>query len=264
MRIVRDLGLAFQFLTRLPIPGNHHEKTSISQAAVYFPLVGLVVGAGAAALHRILGGRVNASVMAVVVLVYLVLITGGLHEDGLADVADGFGGGWTKERILEIMRDSRVGAFGALAIALSALARYSLLSSLADDARVVSPAGFSILGSHTPSRFAAYVIAAHVLCRWTTLPLAYFLPAARTSGQGASVARQISSTSVLLGTILAVAICYFFLRSALLVPLAVTLAVTLLSGLYYRRRIGGVTGDCFGATNQVAEIAVYFCGAIGP
>jgi len=184
--------------------------------------------------------------VAALVLSYLVLITGGFHEDGLADTADGFGGGWNKEKILEIMRDSRIGSFGALAIGLSLLARFSLLSNLRFD------------------RFPTYLIAAHVLCRWTTLPLSFLLRPARVEGQGAGVTLKTSVLSLILGTLIAFIICYPLMYLALWIPFTAALAVTLLTALYYRSQIGGVTGDCFGATNQLAEIAIYLCGVWVP
>src|SRR5882672_10653508 len=116
---LRDLLSAFQFMTKLPLPSASSEPEQLSRAAKFFPVVGLVIGLGAAALNWVLSGRVSRSVIALMVLTYLVLIAGALHEDGLADVADGFGGGWTKEKILLIMRDSRIGSFGAVAVTLS-------------------------------------------------------------------------------------------------------------------------------------------------
>lgn len=245
MSILRDLLFAFQFLTRIPVPGNIHSQGSLSRAAKFFPLVGLVIALGAIGLRRILSGHLAPAIVAVLILSYLVLITGGFHEDGLADAADGFGGGWKKEKILEIMRDSRIGSFGALAIALSLLARYTLLSTL------------------RPEKFSTYVIVAHVLCRWTTLPLSFFMPPARAEGQGAGVAQRTSTLSLVFGTVIALAICvicFFLMHQSLWLPWAAALLVTLLSAWYYRSQIGGVTGDCFGATNQLTEIAIYLCG----
>jgi adenosylcobinamide-GDP ribazoletransferase len=111
------------------------------------------------------------------------------------------------------------------------------------------------------NRFTAFIVSAHVLCRWTTLPLSYFLPPAREGdGQGARIAQKISLASLLLGTLLSFAIVFYFMRIEFWIPVFVALVITALSGLYYSRRIGGVTGDCFGATNQLTEIAIYFCG----
>ncbi len=240
----RDLLAAFQFMTRLPLPSAPPEPDSLSRAAKFFPLVGLALGLGAAVLNRLLSGHASRSVVAITVLVYLILITGGFHEDGLADAADGFGGGWTKDKILLIMHDSHIGAFGTIALTLSLLTRYVLLSELAT------------------VRFSSYVMAAHVLCRWTTLPLGMFLRPARPEGQGAQLAQRTSVISLVFATVVAVAICYLLLRDHMWLPIAAALALTVITAAYYRSQIGGVTGDCFGATNQLTEIAVYFCGVL--
>jgi adenosylcobinamide-GDP ribazoletransferase len=242
-RLGEELVVAFQFLTRIPMPSIAFASDSLSRAVKFFPLVGLVVGSGAVLLQKLLTPHMTHPLVALLVLTYLVLITGFLHEDGLADTADGFGGGWTKDRILAILRDSRIGSFGATALFLSLLARYLLLSSIPVE------------------RFASYVVSAHVLCRWSSLPLSYFLPPAREQeGQGARIARLTSLPSLLFGSIFAVAVVVFALRGASTAPLLASLAVVVLSGWFYYRKIDGVTGDCFGATNQLTEITVYFCG----
>ena len=242
MRVLQNFLTSFRFLTRIPLPGKSHAQTSLSGASMFFPIVGLVIALGAIGLRRVFVGHLPAPVVTALILCYLVLITGGFHEDGLADSTDGFGGGWTKERILEIMRDSRIGSFGALAIGLSLLARYSLLSGLRTE------------------RFSSYIIVAHVLCRWTTLPLSFFMKPARAEGQGAGVAQRTSTLSLILGTLIALVICYFAMHFALWIPLTAALIVTALTALYYQSQIGGITGDCFGATNQITEIAIYLCG----
>jgi adenosylcobinamide-GDP ribazoletransferase len=242
-RRVEELLIAFQFLTRLPILPIPYQPDSLSSAAKFFPVVGLVIGIGASVLQRILTPHLNRALVALLILTFLVLTTGGLHEDGLADTVDACGGGWNREQVLTILRDSRIGSFGALALVLSVLARVLLLSLL------------------PVTRFTALVVSAQVLCRWTALPLSYFLPSARASdGQGARIAQKISATSLLIGTLLSFAIVLYLMRREFWIPVLAALAITALSGLYYFRRIGGVTGDCFGATNQLTEIAVYFCG----
>jgi adenosylcobinamide-GDP ribazoletransferase len=242
-RLLEDLLVAFQFLTRLPISHIPYQPDSLSRSAKFFPLVGLVISFGATVLQRFLTPHLNRALVALLVLTFLVLITGGLHEDGLADTADAFGGGWNREQILTILKDSRIGSFGALALILSVLARFLLLSIL------------------PLNRFTAFVISAHVLCRWTALPLSYFLPSASPSnGQGARITQKISPASLLMGTLLSFAIVFYLMRTEFWIPVLAALLIAALSGLYYFRRIGGVTGDCFGATNQLTEIAVYFCG----
>lgn len=240
---LQDVAAAFQFLTRLPLLRLAHRPSALSRSAKFFPLVGLAIGAAAAMLHRLLVPHLPLDIVALLIVLFSVLATGGLHEDGLGDAADAFGGGWNREQVLEILKDSRVGSYGAVAIVFSLAARALLLASL-------------------PGKiFAGYVIAAHVLCRWTILPLGYFLQAARRQeSQGARLARQISGTSVLVGTLFAFGVAAYLLRAEALEPITSVLVVMLLSGLYYQHRLGGITGDCFGASVQLAEIAVYLCG----
>jgi adenosylcobinamide-GDP ribazoletransferase len=237
------VATAFQFLTRIPTPQMKFETDSLSRAAKFFPLVGLAVGGGAVLLQRALLFHLNRPLIALVLLAYLLLITGCLHEDGLADAADGFGGGWSKDQILAILKDSRIGSYGAAALVMSLLARYLLLASLPLE------------------HFAAYVLSAHVLCRWSTLPLSYFFsPAREQEGQGARIAKLTSLGTLIFGSVFSFAIVVFALRWHSVAPLIAALVTVALSGWFYWRRISGVTGDCFGATNQLTEIAVYFCG----
>jgi adenosylcobinamide-GDP ribazoletransferase len=240
---------AIQFMTRIPVPSQPYEVDSLSRAVKFFPFVGVVVGGSAALLHMLLAPHLPRPIAALLVVVYLVLVTGCLQEDGLADVADGFGGGRSREQILLILRDSRIGSYGGAALTLSLLGRVLLLSSI--PIKLVAP----------------YLITAHVLCRWTTLPLSYVLPAARpgtaegVDGQGARIAKLTSTGTLIGGTIFSFAVAAMLLRTQAIAPIVVAMALTLLAGLYYKRRIGGITGDCFGATIQLAEIGVYLCGA---
>jgi len=176
-RIWFELLFAIQFLTRVPVHSPPYEADALSRAVKFFPFVGLLIGASAAFLHSLLMPHLPRLVAALLVLAYLVYITGCLHEDGLADAADGFGGGWDRGQALLIMRDSRIGSYGTVALTLSLLARLLLISSL------------SLV------HVAQYLVAAHVLCRWTTLPLSFYLAPAHAQsndqidGQGARIAQ---------------------------------------------------------------------------
>ena len=241
--IFQDLAAAFQFLTRLPLPRIAYRPDALSRSAKFFPLVGLALGAAMAGIYRILSPHLPAVFVALLIVLFSTLVTGGLHEDGLADAADAFGGGWQRQRILDIMKDSRIGVYGSLAIVFSVVARVLLLAHLA------------------PGIFVSYAVSAEVLSRWTVLPLGMALPGAREeASQGARLARQISLTSVIVGTLFAMAIVGYLLRISAWKPVAAALLVALLTGLYYKWRIGGVTGDCFGATIQLTLPAVYLCG----
>ena len=241
----QDLLVAVQFLTRIPLPALEFRDDSLARASVFFPIVGLLIGATAGGLFRLLEPHLARVVVALLVVVYLILLTGSLHEDALADAADGFGGGHTKDRILAIFRDSRIGSYGAIAIVLSIAARVLLLTTM-------------------PFQYVVtYLIAAHVLCRWTILPLGWALPSARAEndGQGARLAQRTSRSTLLLGTFIAFALAFLVLRRQAPAPILAATLVTWLSGRFYRSKIGGVTGDCFGATVQTTEIAVYLCAA---
>ncbi|MGH8256105.1 MAG: adenosylcobinamide-GDP ribazoletransferase [Steroidobacteraceae bacterium] len=239
-------AIAVQFLTRIPVPGRLSGAAALPQAAPYFPLVGALLGLAAGGIDTALRPHLAPEAAAAAAVLFLVLATGALHEDGLADCADGFGGGaQSRERILAIMRDSRIGSFGAIAIAMSLLLRIVSIAAL-------------------PARHAlADMVCAETLGRWSVLPLGYLLPAARRdqdrSGQGAALARQLSPFAIILGTLIAVAVTAGLLGTAGWQPWTVCLGLTASSAVYFQRRIGGVTGDCFGAAIQVVAIGVYVC-----
>ncbi len=237
-----DFLSAVQFLTRVPLSSLPYDAGSLSRSAKFFPVVGLLLGSLAAGWMLLLEAHLPRLVAAVLTIGLLVTITGCFHEDGLADAADGFGGGHTRVKVLTIMKDSRIGSYGAMALGLSLMARVSLLAALS---------------AHEAVR---YLIAAHVLCRWTTLPLSFFLPSASEGGQGARVAGMTTRGSLIVGTIFSFAIALLLLRMRGMAAIASAVLLTLATGFYYKRRIGGVTGDCFGATNQLTESLVYLCG----
>jgi adenosylcobinamide-GDP ribazoletransferase len=237
-RFAVDIAVAFQLVTFAP--------DGLARSVKFFPLVGLVIGSGAALLEKLLAPHLGRPASAVAVLLYLVLITGCLHEDGLTDAADSLGG-WNPEQRLAILRDSRIGTYGAAALVLSLLSRAVLLAGLPLE------------------HFTAYLISAHVLCRWSTLPLSYYLPPARDSeGQGARIARLTSASSLIVGSVFTIVTVMVALRRAAIAPVLSAIAIPLLSSFFYMRKFGGVTGDCFGATNQLTEIAVYLCGVWTP
>ena len=237
--MLRHFLLALQFLTRFPVPERlATTEAELGQAAAFFPLVGVIVG-GCTALVFVASSRVlPLSVAVVITLAFAALITSGFHEDGLADTFDGLGGGWTKDQALTIMRDSRIGTYGTLALVFLILGKYTLLTSL--DPRVIW----------------RWLIVAHTASRWTVLPLCVWLPYARPEGQGKLVAQQVGPRALSIGSATLLLTLLLLPWRAALIAFAATAIVTFFSGLHFKRRLGGITGDCLGAVNQITELFV--------
>jgi adenosylcobinamide-GDP ribazoletransferase len=243
--LLRRFLLAIQFLTRLPAPSRLiMTEEELGRAAAFFPLVGVIVGGGAAVVFILAKIVAPLSVAVVLALAFAAFITSGFHEDGLADTFDGLGGGWTRERALEIMRDSRIGTYGSLALIFLILGKYTFLTAL------------------EPPQTWRWLIVAHTASRWTILPLCRWLPYARAEGQGKLVARRITFVSVINGSALFLLVLSLLPWLAAAIAFIVTALVVSCSGLYFKRRLGGITGDCLGATNQIAEVVLYLTGVL--
>jgi adenosylcobinamide-GDP ribazoletransferase len=231
------LYLAMSFLTRLPL-GMHDTPApgALARAMGVFPLVGIVVGGIGAAVYGLIHQLLPAGASAVVALAATMLVTGALHEDGLADTADGFGGGADRDRKLAIMRDSRIGTFGVLALVVTFALRVIALAEIGDSLTV-----------------AGALIASHALSRGAIPVGMQALMPARTDGLGAH-AGQPSSVQIGIAITLAVAAAALVLpASAALAALAgATIGMMAVVGLA-QFQIGGYTGDVLGAIEQSAE-----------
>jgi adenosylcobinamide-GDP ribazoletransferase len=240
-REVRLPIVAFSFLTRLPVPSlKGFQEEWLALSAPWFPVVGSIVGLLAAAAWW-LGTRLWTGPVPILLAVATAAwVTGGLHEDGWADVFDGFAASRDRPRILEVMKDSRIGALGALALLLLLLIKVAALASL--------PA----------ARVPAALVVAHVLSRWSSVSLMWGLPYARPEGGlGRSLVGKVPGGRLAAGTLLALLIAAVALRRAAVPATATTLVAVLLAALVFRRRLGGITGDCLGAANQLVEVGVF-------
>jgi adenosylcobinamide-GDP ribazoletransferase len=241
----RDVAVATRFLTRLPLPETDAEGRPLAEAARAFPLVGFVVGA-LAAIALLVAHQFgwHPLACALVALAVAALATGALHEDGLADVADGFGGGATREDKLAIMRDSRIGTYGVLALLFVLGLRVGALVTFAEGGAA-----------------AMALIAAHAFAR-SLLPTAMrMLAPARGDGLGFSAGRPDRDgalTAAVLGALLA--LLFLGLGAGLVAIVAASLAA-LLFGWIAWRQVGGHTGDVLGALEQVAETALLLAAA---
>ncbi|MDJ0366472.1 adenosylcobinamide-GDP ribazoletransferase [Hymenobacter sp. H14-R3] len=244
---LRLLLLATQFYTRLPVPAwVGYSDEMLNKATVYFPLVGWLVGgvaagvfAGASFLFR------NAEVALLLSMVASILLTGAFHEDGFADVCDGFGGGWTAAKILAIMKDSRLGTYGVTGLGLLLAGKLLALRGL------------------PPAAVVPALLLAHPLSRATALTCIYSHRYARANedSKAKPVAKKMSApelaAGLLLGALPLLAYAAWQRSPALLLVLLPLAAVKTLLARYFQRWVGGYTGDCLGAIQQVAEVSIY-------
>lgn len=235
-----DVIAAFGLLTRLPLP--QRAVTAGPRAAWAWPLVGAVVGALAAAAGALaLWLGLPIGVAAATALATSAMVTGGLHEDGLADTADGLFGGWTRERRLDIMKDSRIGSYGMLALMLVTLARWSAIAAL------------MATEAHWAAHWAG-LIAAGALSRAPMAVLMAALPNARGTGLAHAVGAP-PRNAVLAALTIALLIALMTTGSAVFGMAALAAATTLALAQLARAKIGGQTGDILGASQQLADLA---------
>ncbi|NML84534.1 adenosylcobinamide-GDP ribazoletransferase [Polaromonas sp.] len=272
IHFIREYLLAIQFFTRIPITGRladwvGYSPDQLRASAAHFPGVGVVVGTVAAVVFTLLQTLLPDTpftplVAAVFSTIATVLLTGGFHEDGLADVADGLGGSYDRERALDIMKDSRVGAFGATALMLALLCKMALLALLGS-AQAIPEAWSESTFTFTDWYMGAALWTGHIVSRGLPLVMIRLLPHVGDTARSKSkpLADQISSA----GLLIAFVWCFSALALASLVLDAMNLIVAcsfavlaLLAMLrLFRRRLQGFTGDCLGTTQQVCEIAFY-------
>jgi adenosylcobinamide-GDP ribazoletransferase len=245
---------ALRFFTRLPVPAwVGHSAEQLNHAARWFPAVGLIVGAIGAAVT--LGAALFWPPMIAVLLgmAATLLVTGAFHEDGLADAMDGFGGGWTREDVLRIMQDSRIGSYGAIGIGLALLTKFVALVELL----AVLPSPTTGWLNAAGGTFFALLVAGHGVSRFAATTLIRALDYARAEGKAKPLATRISVGELALAGLCGLAPCLFLPLPQLAVALGLVALVALLAARMFVRRIGGYTGDCLGATQQLTEIAFY-------
>lgn len=240
-----DLRTAAGMLTRLPL-GPAAEDANLARAGRAMPLVGALIGAAGAFAFWIADGLGLPPLLAGLIAVgATVLLTGAFHEDGLADVADGFGGGFERERKLAIMRASDIGSYGVIALIFSVALRVGALAALAG-----------------PGSVAAALIAAHALARGLLPPVMANVPLARPDGMAARVgqpAQADAMTALAIGGV--IAILALGLGGGILAVLVAVGAAALVAALA-RAQIGGYTGDVLGAVEQAAETAILLVAVV--
>lgn len=234
------LFLAFQFYSRIPTGKTDYSEENLTKAFRYFPLVGIVVGGLAGCVGWAAAFIFPLSASIVLSLIAMVLLTGGLHEDGFSDFFDGFGGGYTKERILAIMKDSTVGAYGVISLILLFLLKFSLLLSL--DIAVLP---FVLIAAHASSRFMSIVL----------INTSRY---ARTENSKAMHTRnKTGMTTTLIAFVFAALPLPFLPWQISAVVFPTFFAIYWALKRYVERKINGFTGDILGALQQLCELAFY-------
>jgi len=248
MHQLRLFFTALQFFTRLPIPGwVGFDPAWLNQASRYFPLVGLVVAAITGATYALAACFLPAPVAVILSTAAGIYATGAFHEDGFGDMCDGFGGGMTPERVLEIMKDSRIGAYGAIGTICLLALKLTTLAML------------------PPLAAVGALFVAHPLSRLMATSLIWRLDYARAEGKAKPLAQKMSGGEFLIAAVTAV------IPALVIVTLHWLTWTTLIAGVVFAaiatiwlarkfvRRIGGYTGDCLGAVQQVSEVMFYLC-----
>jgi len=244
---IRYFLTAILFYTRIPCPKwVDHSEEYLRGSSRYFPLVGVLVGALSAfifwLLHYILPNSLSISLS----MVFSILLTGALHEDGMADMCDGFGGGWTKEKILTIMKDSRIGTFGA--IGLIAVLGLKFIS----------------LNSISTSQIPLVLIAGNSISRFFAISFLYTQSYAREEGDSKirPMAHTLSFQDLIFTGFFGLAPLIFFMDYHILWILPILIMVRYYLAYMFKKWIGGYTGDCLGAVQQITEV-LFYLGFIG-
>ncbi|TMS56732.1 adenosylcobinamide-GDP ribazoletransferase [Imbroritus primus] len=235
---------ALAYFTRIPVPRwVGYEAHYLNAAARYFPLIGLLVGAVAAGAYWLALHLWTPPIAVLLSMAATLLLTGAFHEDGLADSMDAFGGGYTREDTLRIMHDSRIGTFGTVALLVVLALKWQALVALPPPLAVVA------------------MVAAHGTSRLFAIAYLRTLPYVRPEGKAKPVASELHGVALAMAVV-----CGGAPLLGLPWPLALAIPLALLPlwfwlGRYFRRRLGGYTGDCLGMAQQLAELAILLMAA---
>src|SRR5574341_1309396 len=242
---MKVLLTALQFLTIIPVGRRRSlSAADLASSMAVFPAVGLILGGSLVLLDRIAQGILPLEVRSLLILVFLSAATGAGHLDGFADTVDGIAGGWTRRERLRIMRDSRIGAAGAVALILLLLMKY-----------------LCIAGLHGAGRNAGLAV---MPCagRWTMVIMAFMGPYARRKGLGRAFFEHITYRSLGIATAIAGLGAGVLMGVKGLILIAMVCVLSILAVVFLRHRLGGVTGDTMGALNEMAEL-LFLLGTLG-
>lgn len=249
---------AVMFLTRIRVPKNiDHRPEYLQKAPRYFPVIGWIVGGFSALIFLVFNRFVSTDVAIFASMIAGILTTGAFHEDGFADVCDGFGGGWTKEKILLIMKDSRIGAFGAIGLICILGSKFLLLKELPQFTPSIEHPSLNIIYNYR--YFIVCIIAAHSVSRLVPVYIIRLFDYVTDPDVSKSkpVANRKPAIAELVVATIAGLLPMAFLSWHFLLLLIPVLYVAWSMAVYCKKWIGGYTGDCLGAVQQVTELVFY-------
>ncbi len=239
---IRIFFTALMFYTRIPCPKwVDHDPIYMKESARYFSLIGWIVGAISAGTFWLTSQFLPTNIAIILSMIVSIRATGAFHEDGLADVADGFGGGWTKDKILEIMKDSRLGTFGVTALICILGLKFT---SLAEMPKNTIP--LAILMGNVLSR----TIASRMLYRGDYVQN-------NNLAKAGSAADKLSITSLVVNILFGGLTFLLFMNAYLLLIIPILILLEYLMYRFYKKWIGGYNGDCAGAVQQISEVVIY-------
>jgi adenosylcobinamide-GDP ribazoletransferase len=247
---------AIMFLTRLPVPKKiDHSALYLQKSPKYFPFIGSIVAALSVIPFVVLHKFIAADIAIIGMMITSILTTGCFHEDGFADTCDAFGGGWTKEKILAIMKDSRLGTYGVAGLVLMLATKFLLLKQLITSLSFTQNKEMQLY-----VLFIAIVMAAHSNSRLMSVLVIQgqqYVTADDGSKSKPLASKKLNVAALLIAIFFALVPC-IVLPLACLIALPAMLIATYLMASYFNKWIGGYTGDCLGAVQQVTEIVFYF------
>jgi len=230
------------FFTRIPCPKwVDHSAEYLNKSSKYFPVVGIIVGSISALIYWLFQFIFPTDLALIFSMIASILATGAFHEDGFADVCDGFGGGWTKEKILLIMKDSRLGTFGVVGLALILLLKWSSLKYFPVNTIMIA------------------LISGHAISRLNAVSLIYTDQYARDDDTSKSkpLATKMDISELIFAIIFGLAPLVLFRNANVMLALLPLLFLRWYCSLYFKKWIGVYTGDCLGALQQVSEVIFY-------
>ena len=235
---LRRLRLAISFLTIVPVAIDGADDSDVAASMALFPLVGALIGAALVIEDRVLAMVFGHWLRSAIIVLSISVLTGAVHLDGLADTADALGAGRDRERALTILRDSRIGVFGAIALFFTLALEVLALADL-----------------YGRPRLAALILAP-MLARWALVAVSYRLDYLRAKGAGSAMIGRDDTRNLVVASLLALPAMLLFRSRRVLIVYAIAALTTTTIRAFYRRWMGGVSGDLIGACGEIVEVLV--------